>query len=184
VGSTVTGLLHEEYEIDAISFMADADGIYRVTCEPDCGMELEAASGWVSRVRQTNGYIIDARAAEPIALLVHNAGFSYTFTLRVERIGTDDYGDDELRATPLTLPASASGALQSGADSDTFSVVLQAGRTYLLESTGVASAVAYAPDNTSLRYRFTAPVTGTYTVYMSAGSSIRTGEWSFTLREE
>ncbi|WP_163997462.1 hypothetical protein [Pyxidicoccus caerfyrddinensis] len=184
VGSTVTGLLHEEYEVDAISFMADADGIYRVTCEPDCGMNLEAPSGWVPRLSQPNGYIIDARAAEPIAMLVHRAGFSYTFTLRVERIGTDDYGDDELGATPLTLPASASGALQSGADSDTFSVVLQAGRTYLLESTGVASAVAYAPDHTSLRYRFTAPVTGTYTVFMSSGSSIRTGEWSFTLREE
>ncbi|MFP2906609.1 hypothetical protein ACLESD_16395 [Pyxidicoccus sp. 3LFB2] len=185
VGSSVMGLLHDEVDVDAISFMADEDGVYRVTCQPECQMELHAESGWVSRQSQfPNGYIIDARTTEPITLSVSGAAWSSTFTLSVERIATDDYGDDDVRATPLTLPVSASGALQSGVDQDAFSVVLQAGRTYVVQSTSFATAEVRMPDRTKERGRFIAPTSGIYIVYVHGDVTARTGPWSFTLREE
>ncbi|MFP2907116.1 PPC domain-containing protein [Pyxidicoccus sp. 3LFB2] len=186
VGTSISGLRQHENDTDAFTFMADGDGVYRVTCEPDCGWNLDfsSASGPVRRINQNpQGFVLDARVTEPITVLV-KTGKAYTLTLTRE--GTDDYGDEPELATPLTLPASITGRLQSGADIDVFSVELEAGASYHLTSTNSSTSVyVRAPDGASLRDTFTVPETGTYFLYVHTASLSPQREfWGFTLSRQ
>ncbi|NTX59911.1 hypothetical protein HUA74_04485 [Myxococcus sp. CA051A] len=190
VGETATGFLHGEEDRDAMAVPIEADGIYRLTCRPDCivlgsGFDpvlMQPVSAGVWEFQSERGIVV------PIFVLYSKA-IPTTFTFLVERIGTDDYGDDDAHATPLTFPVSTSGVFELPGDYDVFSVELEAGRTYFSESNMVVSVVGPNGVGINVIYEgatkpryFTTAVAGRHRVTLFTYEPGRTASWQWSLR--
>ena len=175
LGSSITGWNHPE-DVDAFSFPATAESIYRVTCYPKnpavtyCPMELHSPSEKTLRMSYANPsrFDIDAGATETLTLLVN--GLHEGYTLKFEELGRDDHGDTNATATPLVLGTSVAGNIETVFDEDIFSISLTAGRTYQalpLDSNSFLTVVRGA-DGTALtkgsQGQFTPGEDGTYFV--------------------
>lgn len=134
MGSSVTGWNHSPDDVDAFSFPATAETVYRVTCTAQpgdyCSLEPHSPSETVRRVRYTDHIDIDVSVTETLTVFV-TGGFA-GYTVKFEEVGRDDHGDSAANATPLVLGASTAGNIETPFDRDFFSIALTAGIQYQL----------------------------------------------------
>ncbi|WP_426747202.1 hypothetical protein VZQ01_06600 [Myxococcus faecalis] len=140
VGQVVEGLIHSSTDLDAIALQLDADGVYQVTCTPDCSLSASTpGSTFPFRMHMTSSkgvWKAHLLASTLVTFIIDSRSAPYAFTFRVERVGTDDHGDDAAHATVVTLPVSLEGVFELGSDLDELAVTLEGGTTYVVSSNG------------------------------------------------
>ncbi|NMO13811.1 hypothetical protein HPC49_01885 [Pyxidicoccus fallax] len=184
-GTPVTGRAETPGDVDAFTFLPEANGIYLVTCEPDCLLSYYHPEGLRFETLGPGRQVLDVSGAQPTTVFVRPGGVS-AYTLRVERVATDDYGDSRFDAIPLTLPATVSGWVQTRVDVDAFLVWLDGGRTYWLDlDLGPLQLTLTAPDGSTLpRWDsgFVVPASGTYLVQVHGATGDEVLPWRFGLQ--
>ncbi|MFP2930794.1 hypothetical protein ACLESO_37470 [Pyxidicoccus sp. 3LG] len=188
VGTDVTGRFHTASDMDAVAFPVEADGVYRVTCAPACLASAQLAhSGMLFSSVRLGAKTFDVGMATHVTVLVWAADASETFTLRLERVGTDDHGDSLPTATPLEVPATVSGVFEADNDVEVFTVPLQAGRTYRVDPSSSMS-ISFMTPHGSIAWMtgnlLTPDTGGTYLVMVRPAGLFQLGSWEFSLREE
>jgi hypothetical protein len=188
--AVATGRFESPLDTDAIAFSTEAGGIYRVDCEPACDMSLYT-EGFVPAGFAQLGpgrYLVHSSWLERRTLLLRPLPGIESFTLWLAKVATDDYGDNALNATPLTLPATVSGILHTGVDEDVFAAQLVMRRRYQLFMTVSGLPITVTDPNGSLMGffgdGFTSNGTGTYLIRVHGGAGLTQQPWRFTLREQ
>ncbi|MFY1829088.1 hypothetical protein ACN47A_24430 [Myxococcus fulvus] len=195
VGQSVEGLIHSSNDLDAIALQLDADGVYQVTCTPDCSLRASApGSTFPFRMHATSSkgvWKAHLLASTLVTFIIDSRSAPYAFTFRVERVGTDDHGDDAAHATPVTLPVSLEGVFELGSDLDELAVTLEEETTYIVTSSeatvqlfdtgGVNMPVVY--DAVTRTRRVTTNAPGRHRVVLSSPDPLVgiTRSWRFTL---
>jgi hypothetical protein len=183
-----TGRFETPQDTDAIRFFSEANAIYQVSCEPACDMLFQHDGALNSMTLGPGRVLIDASEAAPVTLLLRPRPDADGFRLSLGRVATDDHGDNILNASPLTLPASVSGRVQTSVDADAFTVWLQAGHTYRLEGNlGVLRLSLLGPTRQDVTPRdglFVADMTGVHLLRVFGALALAEPAWSFTLHEE
>lgn len=172
-----SGNLESSLDVDVFSFTAAAPNVYRFTCTPvgamtsGCTVRLKNAAGVLLQTSGTGGspsaagvVAIEVSAAATyyveVAAGYYSSGAGMAYTYKLENLGPDDFGDDRLSATPITvLGVPATGALETPTDIDVFSFVATAQHVYKFTCT--AAAMAYSGCTLTMRN--------------AAGASIATG---------
>ncbi len=148
-GMPTAGRIETTLDKDVFSFATAANHIYRATCVGGMGLgscltELMNAAGTVVA---TSGYGGGAswESAAAGTLYVQLSGSAYggsvgSYTLTVEDLGTDDFGDTIATASPLTPSSNfATGSLESAPDIDVFSFTAAAPNVYRFTCTTVGA---------------------------------------------
>ncbi|WP_246136906.1 hypothetical protein [Myxococcus llanfairpwllgwyngyllgogerychwyrndrobwllllantysiliogogogochensis] len=194
VGETVTGLIHKVTDLDAVTVPLEADGVYRLTCLPDCTLSMHAPVASIRLYRTAMAGVWNAHllASGDVTFSMSSRDTPRSFTFLMERTGTDDYGDDAAHATPLPLPATVNGVFELATDVDAFSFESEAAQTYVVESRAAnlrildpnGVEVPVVLDAPTATRRFTAESSGTYGVVATSPDPFVgvARSWSFTLR--
>ena len=120
-------------DFDTLRFDVEADGVYAVTCEPECLMSMNTyGSRNTSAPEHVSSKRINMNGLASLSLTVLSNDFMEAQTLKVEKVGTDDLPGMYTQALPLALPAS--GSFEAENDLDVFTVALEAGRTYRVDA--------------------------------------------------
>ena len=186
-GGSVAVRFETEQDQDALQFTAATDGIYQAVCEPACAMAFyyEGALNFVET--GPGRMLIDASRATPITFLLTSRSGVENVTFRLERVATDDHGDNVFTAGTLTLPVSVSGIVQTAVDTDAFNVWLEAGRSYRLdlESLGTLRLGVTGPQGFVVTPRdgvLTATHTGAHLLLVYGATGLTEVPWSLTLQ--
>ncbi len=124
-------------DLDFFSFTAAPGHIYRFTCTASstlyaCGLRL-LGSGGTQLFAAQNSFSYEATAAGTLYVEVkgYYANYLGTYTVRLEDLGADDFGDTPATAGALTVGAAdATGNIETNGDVDVFSFAAQAGHIY------------------------------------------------------
>ncbi|MFY2562980.1 hypothetical protein ACN469_35630 [Corallococcus terminator] len=196
VGETVTGFLHQRSDADAITVPLEADGVYRLTCTPDCELSLRAPARSISLYKgfESDFWHGHMLSSADVTFVVSSRSTPHSFTFKMERVGTDDHGDDAAHATPLTLPATLDGVFELGTDVDVLSFSSEVSQTYVVESNNVTLRIldpagAEVPvvfDAVTRTRRLAAEAAGTYMVEVHSSDPLVgiPRNWSFSLRPQ
>ncbi len=178
------GRLETNDDVDVFVLSATAPRFYRLTCLPD--REL---SGYWLRVRDATGTVVaesrgyastlsfGATRTGPMTVEFSNSQRLGTYTLQLEDLGMDDYGNTQATAAPLLLSTPVSGQLESSADIDVFAVSLKQGQSYEVALTTGASFLLSVRTETGalvpLEFaRWFKPTTsGTYYLHLESGGT-------------
>ncbi|QSQ22006.1 hypothetical protein JY651_43835 [Pyxidicoccus parkwayensis] len=171
-------------DFDALVFNVDGDGVYAVSCEPECTMSIGANGSRTNsapqRVRTKN---VNANGAASLSLTVLATSFLETHMVTVKKVGTDDFPGSASLAQPLTLPAS--GNFEAENDVEFFTVTLEAGRTYRVDASPSVGVFFSQPDGlgqtTSGTFVLTPWQTGTYQMSIWLPEGGFPGPWSLDL---
>ncbi|HZI13093.1 MAG TPA: hypothetical protein VE153_22105 [Myxococcus sp.] len=186
VGRSVNGRFQSAREVDAIAFNVEADGVYQVTCEPECLVMSGVLSG-EQAPELLRSRTFDVRDAGFAGFRVWQHQAQEAFTLRVERVGTDDYGERPDLAPLLGVPAVVSGVFEASNDAEVFSVDLQAGRSYRMVASPGTSVQLHGADGIGVWSdggRFTPWLTGRHSLWVRPTDRSRFGAWDFSLQPE
>ncbi|MCP3061082.1 hypothetical protein LXT21_20070 [Myxococcus sp. K38C18041901] len=193
VGQSVEGLIHRIEDLDAIALQLDADGVYQVTCTPDCSLRASAPSSTLRMQGTSSRGVWKAHmlASARVTFLIDSRSPPYAFTFRVERVGTDDHGDDAAHATLVTLPVSLEGVFELGSDIDELAVMLEGGTTYVVSPGGAkvqlfdaeGASVPIVSDTATRTQRVTTTASGLHRVVLSSQDPLVgiAKSWHFTL---
>jgi len=194
VGETITGVIHTETDVDAIAVPLDVDGVYRLTCTPDCSLATRLASTYVILQKVEPGvWNVLAPFSGLATFFVSSGSTPDAFTFRMEQVGTDDHGDVADHATPQSVPVNATGVFEVPSDSDFLVFPLEAGRTYVLDSNAATFSIidperyqVYVEYGEAGARYFTARLSGTYVAALtSARPDLNQAvPWTFFLREQ
>lgn len=195
VGETVTGLIHKESDLDAISVPLDANVFYRLSCTHAGTLTTHTSGAPLSMLKVEDGvWRVHTPASGLVTFIVSSWSIPDAFTFRMDLMGPDDHGDDAEHATPKTVPVNAGGVFEVGSDVDVLSFELEAGRTYVVRSNRTAirllephgAQVDLAYEAGTGNQTFTAPASGTYVAELRSLQPFVTREivWSFSLREQ
>jgi hypothetical protein len=185
-GQSVTGRFHFASDVDAVAFRVEADGVYQVTCQPDCVVASSVLGGHDRPVPLTTR-TFDVRDGGYADFRVWRHSAQETFTLRVERVGTDDHGELGWLAPVLALPASASGLFEASNDQEAFAVDLQGGRPYRVLTQPSTRVMLQGPSGSfvwSNQGLFTPWQTGRHILWIQPEDPERFGPWNFTFQAE
>ncbi|WP_434344933.1 hypothetical protein ACN6A1_20700 [Myxococcus virescens] len=196
VGETVTGLIHKETDLDAISVPLDPDVFYRLSCTRECTLTTRTSGARLYMLKIEEGMWHVHTSASGLVTFIVSSSFNppYDFTFKLDQASTDDHGDDAEHATPQAVPVNAAGVFELGSDVDVLSFELEASRTYvasgdrttirILDPLGAQVALAYEWETGD--HTFTAPSSGTYVAELESQRPYLQREvaWSFSLREQ
>jgi hypothetical protein len=179
------GRLETFDDVDVFVLSATAPRFYRLTCAPD-----HEVSGCKLRVRDATGTLVAESESYPSTLsfgatrsgpmtVELTSGTSQragTYTLRLEDLGLDDYGNTQATAAPLSLSTPVMGQLESPTDIDVFALSLKAGQHYeVVLTTGASFLLSVRTDTGAIvplefASRFTPTTSGTYYLHLESGS--------------
>ncbi|GEL72591.1 hypothetical protein [Myxococcus virescens] len=196
VGETVTGLIHKETDLDAISVPLDPDVFYLLSCTRECTLTTRTSGARLYMLKIEEGMWHVHTSASGLVTFIVSSSFNppYDFTFKLDQASTDDHGDDAEHATPQAVPVNAAGVFELGSDVDVLSFELEASRTYvasgdrttirILDPLGAQVALAYEWETGD--HTFTAPSSGTYVAELESQRPYLQREvaWSFSLREQ
>ncbi|MBL0693019.1 hypothetical protein [Comamonas sp. JC664] len=192
VGETVTGVISAETDQDAISVPLHVDGVYRITCTPDCLLStpLPNRHAVLHQVGPGLWHVL-APTSGLATFIIRWRSSPYAFTFLLEQIGTDDHGDSVADATPQTVPVEATGIFEVARDVDALSFPLVAGQAYVLRSDmshiGVLDPTlqeVYLEFELTGGRSFTARLSGTYVALLTSARPElnQPVPWTFFLR--
>ncbi|ATB47484.1 hypothetical protein [Corallococcus macrosporus] len=196
VGETVTGLIHDYADLDAISVPLVANMYYRLSsCQRSCTLTTHTSGAPLYRLEVQNGvWYINTPITELVTFIVSSRSIPHDFTFRVDWVGNDDHGDDADHATPQSVPLDTAGVFEENPDVDVLSFALEAGHTYRVESDRAhlrilnpqGAEVALSSEMYSTTRYFTAESSGTYVAELTTPryAPDRPTVWSFSLREQ
>jgi hypothetical protein len=174
----ISGRIELANDSDLFTFNATAGSAYQVNCTStqtyNCQLIVRDGSGAqvltdyapVTLLAQTTGtYSVEVRT--------YNSSL-FTYSLSVQQIAGDDYGDTLATSTPLTIGAPITGAINFRNDVDSFTASLLAGHVYQATCTGNSQACALsAYDDTGA-----IQATGNPSVLVRP---LTAGTWRFTV---
>ncbi|WP_228559921.1 MULTISPECIES: hypothetical protein [Myxococcus] len=196
MGETITGLIHKETDLDAISIPLDADVFYRLSCTWACTLTTRTSGAPLYMLKVGDGlWHVHTPASGLVTFIVSSRSIPYDFTFKLDQASTDDHGNDAEHATPQTVPVNVAGVFELGSDVDVLSFELEAGRTYVVRGSRTtirildphAAQVALADEEAGTgNQTFTAPSSGTYVAELGSQQPYlqRETAWSFSLREQ
>ncbi|MCP3140136.1 hypothetical protein [Pyxidicoccus xibeiensis] len=90
VGTDIVGRFHSARDVDALAFPVEANGVYRVTCQPVCNMSAYNGHDQqlVSSAR-LGSMMFHVIGGAHLKLLISAADDGEAFTLRVDRVDTE-----------------------------------------------------------------------------------------------
>lgn len=134
IGSSVSGGLSFEGDVDVFSFPVVAGHIYAAMEQPHLGpLEVRDSTGNVLATASYGGTALFlASVSETVYAVVAQRLAFGGYTLTVEDRGADDHSNGPQGATPATLGVSTAGALQYQGDLDYFSAPVTAGHHHLV----------------------------------------------------
>ncbi|AEI64071.1 hypothetical protein [Corallococcus macrosporus] len=187
-GTPVTGIFETPQDTDAVVFPAEARGIYLASYAPFADLSFNPR-GAVGMLELGSGrHLFSAWNPAPVTMMFQPLNGADAFSLLLEQLAIDDFGDHSGTAVTLTLPASVSGVVQTAIDADVFTVALEAGRAYRLElETGALQVSLLAPGGalSHLRSgRFVADRSGVHVLTLAGASGLAQVPWRFTLQAE
>jgi hypothetical protein len=180
------GRLETFDDVDVFVLSATAPRFYRLTCAPD-----NEVSGCKLRVRDATGNLVAESESYPSTLsfgatrtgpmtVELTSGVSQragTYTLRLEDLGLDDYGNTQATAAPLSLSTPVVGQLESPTDIDVFSLSLKGGQRYeVVLTTGASFLLSVRTDTGAIlplefASSFKPTTSGTYYLHLESGST-------------
>jgi hypothetical protein len=185
LGVPISVRAHSDSDFDTLAFETDPDGVYVVSCEPECRMSLNAyGSRSGSASERVSSKHVNVNGVPSLSLTVLSASFLEAHTVKVEKVGTDDLPGIASQAAPLALPAS--GTFEAENDLDVFSAMLEEG-TYRVEASPSALVTFSLPGGLArapVDGRVTVYQSGTYVVGLSLVEGGYPGAWSLTLTPE
>ncbi|MCY1018777.1 hypothetical protein [Pyxidicoccus sp. MSG2] len=186
LGVPISVRAHSSSDFDTLAFETDPDGVYVASCEPECLMSLNAyGSRSGSEQERVSSKHVTVNGVASLTVTVLSTSFLEAHTLKVERVGTDDFTGVSSQAAPLALPAS--GSFEAENDLDVFTVTLEAGRTYKVDaspSTLVSISKPGDPQRVPAGSSFTASQSGTHVVALWLSEGSYPGAWSLSLTPE
>jgi len=180
------GRLETFDDVDVFVLSATAPRFYRLTCAPN-----NELSGCKLRVRDATGNLVAESESYPstlsfgatrtgpmtVELTSGSSQRAGTYTLRLEDLGLDDYGNTQATAAPLSLSTPVMGRLESPTDIDVFAVSLKGGQRYeVVLTTGASFLLSVRTDTGALvplefASRFLPTTSGTYYLHLESGST-------------
>ncbi|QDE86566.1 hypothetical protein BHS07_36345 [Myxococcus xanthus] len=187
-GTPVSGLFETPQDTDAVVFQAEDRGIYLASYAPSPNLSFNPR-GAVGILDLGDGrHLFSAWNAAPVTMMFQPLNDAESFSLLLEHVAVDDYGDHSGTAHALTLPASVSGVVQTAIDADVFSVGLEAGRAYRLDlDAGALQVSLMAPGgllSNPRAGRFVADRSGPHVLTFAGASGLNQVPWRFTLQAE
>jgi hypothetical protein len=187
VGVPIPVLSHSSSDVDNVAFPAEPDGVYVTTCEPACEVHIYVlGSRNPAVVERVSTKHVNANDS---AMLTFSFPGSRPepFTVKVDRVGTDDHPGSMERASQRVLPVAVAGNFEAVNDLEVFTVALEAYRTYRVETSANAVVSFRGPGDT-----WAVPVDGRFRGWESGlyGVSVRLvddgvpGPWSLRLVQE
>ncbi|WP_163991518.1 hypothetical protein [Pyxidicoccus caerfyrddinensis] len=186
LGVPISVRAHSSSDLDTLVFETDPDGVYVVSCEPECRMSINAhGSRSSSAPERVSSKHVNVNGVPSLSLTVLSTSFMEAHTLKVEKVGTDDLPGISSQAAPLALPAS--GNFEAENDLDVFTVTLEGERTYRVETSPSARVSLLLPGGLEwapLGGRVTVSQSGTYVMQLSLEEGGYPGAWSLSLTPE
>jgi len=184
---------HFPLDMDSLDFRVEADGVYVVMCEPECLAQIFVQGSWTNAAPTlVSSKHVNANGSPYLHVTVHPIALPGAHTVKVARVGTDDYPALLTKATDLQLPASVSGVFEAENDQEVFFVTLEAGRTYKVKdspakhSSSVRVSFQESPGHwvTPARGRYMPRVSGRYAMSLQLVEGGEPGPWSLKLTSE
>ncbi|NVJ08030.1 hypothetical protein HUW63_22660 [Myxococcus sp. AM001] len=187
-GTPLSGLFETPQDTDAVVFQAEDRGIYLASYAPAPNLSFNPR-GAVGILELGGGrHLFSAWNAAPVTMMFQPLNGAEAFSLLLEHVAVDDYGDHGGTAQALTLPATVSGVVQTAIDADVFSVGLEAGRAYRLDlEAGALQVSLMAPGGLPWDVRdgrFVADRSGLHVLTFAGASGLEQVPWRFTLQAE
>ncbi|MFP2962053.1 hypothetical protein ACLEPN_30790 [Myxococcus sp. 1LA] len=187
-GTPVTGRFETPQDTDAVVFHAEDRGIYLASYSPFQNLSFNPR-GAVGILELGSGrHLFSAWNATPVAMMFQPLGGVDAFSLLLEHVAVDDYGDHSGASQALALPASVAGVVQTAIDADVFSVALEAGRAYRLDlDAGALQVSLLTPGGLLLNMgagRFVADRSGVHVLTLTGAVGLEQVPWRFTLQAE
>ena len=172
-GQSGRGVFGGPGDADFYTFSAEAQRFYRFTCEEKQSYSCEVTILDARSTELARGSL-SALASNPTAgsmyVRVTTNGSAREYKYRMERLNAlDDHGNTATTATPITTPATVTGALQVAGDLDVFSFDAVAGHFY--RSTGPFRVFDPSGKQLLSSYYPKASVTGTHTILVESDIS-------------
>lgn len=139
-----------------------------------------------------NSYVEYFRADEAGNAMAYMSGANLgAYTIRFQKVGVDDYGNEHVDARPLALGATLEGSMDGFGDVDSFSWRGEAGKTYEItarSALGPAIGLGFWQDGTNATYgghfTFTPTHEEPMVIYLGAGNSSGRYDISISLKED
>ncbi len=159
-GAWVTGNLETPTDRDHLAFAATLGRVYRISCQPqtlpNCHLRLfdPLETLLASDLTGQEGELLHEASADALLSFQVRAphGETGTYLVKVEELGTDDFGDSAQTAASLpTNGAPVAGRIESPGDADWFRFFAAEGQALHLSGSGIPVEVSViAPDQTTI----------------------------------
>ncbi|WP_164012448.1 hypothetical protein [Pyxidicoccus trucidator] len=180
---------HSAVDPDSLDFGVEANGVYAMTCEPECRANIFVTGSWdTSAPALVGSKHFSANGDTSLNITLRpSAVLGGAHTVKLERVGTDDHPSTQAGATRLALPVSIAGNFEAENDLEFFIVPLQAGRAYRVEAPPSVRVSFLGPDGyweAAMGGRYVARATSNHGLTLRLEEGGFPGTWSLKLTPE
>ncbi len=185
LGTPVTVRSHYSTDMDNVAFPVDADGVYVASCEPACEVNLYVLGSRNPALAERVAFKhVNANDSESLIVSFPPKPRLEPYTLKVERVGTDDFPGSVERATQFPMPASMTGNFEAENDLEVFTVELGNYRTYGVDASANVVVSFRGPEGfweVPVDGRFTPSRPGLHAVLVRLVDEGSPGPWRLSL---